>query len=354
MWAVELTNLAGVRRGDVEFVGAKLTRRLNGGMTLSFSADPNDDRSTEIAVGTRVAKLYDQELNALRFHGKIRDPLTRTPDAIAVTAGGPVALLDRRRRQSEFRRTAIDAGVIVDELLDEENLRSPTRLRMREPIPPSVLRDRVFEPGRAILEALTQLAEADDGFYFLEQPLDGVAGTYAELELRYPAAGVDQPDVKLEFGEGTLANLESYKITEGLPINAVTTVGAGSGVTGRLTGRREEAGSIAAYDLLETEIGYSNVTEQATLDQLAQEGLQPAPRKTYSVAPLPAGGAEVNGVYVPRLFRDFDVGDTIRIAIKDGATQEADVVVRVTEATIAIADNDAGSEDLSSLTLELA
>jgi hypothetical protein len=351
-YTAELTTLESVRRGDVEYHGLKITRRLNGGMTASCVIDSHSSEAAEVAIGSRALRVYDVELDALRFHGKLRDPFTRTPGGINVTAGSPYTLLDRRRLQGTFSRSAIDAGQIVSELLTAENARGTTRLRMGA-IAASVARDRTYEPGKSVQEIIDQLADVDDGFYFVENPVDDTPGVYAELVILYPASGVDQPDARFEFGweaGEAIGNLEGFTVAETLPTNGVTATGSGEGEGAKLTSRKEDASSIATYDLLETEIAFSDVSIQATLDAHALEGLQPAPGATFAVEVVAAGG--VGGIYVPRLWRDFDVGDTGRVTIHDGATRFDDVPVRMTEATVGVDDRDA-SERLETLTLEV-
>lgn len=351
-YVADLTTLAGVRRGDLEYRGLKITRKLNGGMNASCSIDNRRAAAPEATIGNRVLRVYDDELDLIRFHGKLRDPHVRKPDMIELHAGSPYTLLDRRRLQVVFSRTARDAGLILSDVIDAENARGATRLRMAAAIPASTNRDRTYEPGKSVQEIALQLAEVDDGFYFVEQPLDGVAGVYSELEIRYPGSGVDRPKARFEYGDDTYANVDDYTITETLPQNAVTATGAGDG-DAKLVSRKTDAGSIATYDLLEAEIAFSDVSIQATLDQHAQEHLRPLPGATITIAPIDGGAAVAGGTYVPRLWRDIDVGDVGRVTIHDGATVWDNVHVRLTEATIEISDTSAAAESLTGLVLEV-
>lgn len=354
MYAAELINLGSVRRGDVEYRDLKITRQLNGGMTASTTVDAYSETAPEVTIGNRALRIYDTELDVVRFCGKLREPFSRKPETISVAAGSPWTFLDRRQRATrydtaELYGAARAAQLIVSDLITAENTRSPTRLRIGA-LQAAVARTRTYEVGKSIQEAIAQLAEVDDPIYFVENAVDDTAGIFAELLVRYPASGVDRPGAKFEYGDGTIGNLDDYTITEALPTNGVTAIGAGDGEAGQLTSRKTDAASIATYDLLEMQASYTDVSVQATLDQHALEALAPAPVRTYSVSPIASGDGE-GEIYVPRLWRDFDVGDIVRLTIHNGANQADDVQARVTEATIAIAD-DTEAEQLVGLTLE--
>lgn len=353
MWSLACVDNAGKTRAFVPFRGLTVRRDLNGGNVLQGRADQLADAMSELDVGSRALKLYDLDAAALRFHGKIDDPLEDDEDDVAFVAKD-FGWLDQRRVQPDpAARTfaARDAGLIASDLLAAQNARGPTRLRMGA-VQASQPRDRTYDPGKVVSEAIAELAKVDDGVYFVTNPVDGAAGTHAEIVVRYPASGTDRPGARFEFGDGTLANLAAFKRTRLRPLNFVTTTGANMGEGAALYSQRSDAASIAAYDLVEDEVAYATVTEQATLDQHAADALEPAPKNVYSFAAAPSS-AQPGEPYVPRLWRDFDVGDVCRLTILHGRVSCKNVPVRVTSATVAIAD-DADAEQLASIVFEEA
>lgn len=357
--AIDAENLAGTRvAGPLPYESLRITRRLLAGMTCQFTLDGHDETALNLRQGLTVVKVYDQEDDALRFRGKIRDPFARSPGQLSIVAGSPFTLLDRRRLQEQYVATGKDQAVILEEILAAQNARGNTRLRLG-PLPgATVTRDRTYEAGKSVQEIAADLSRAsvEDGLWFVENPLDDeLLDCYSELVFTWPESGVDRPGAKFEYGhdaDDTLRNLESYSVTEQLPVNGVTGTGAGAGGD-QLTSRAEDPTSILDYDLLETEVAFSDVADQAHLDELTAGQLQPAPSHTFTIKPVASSSSDVLAglIYVPRPWADFDVGDLARLTIHDGATVYDDVPVRIVEFTVSYSD-DAGAESLDTIVLE--
>lgn len=355
MWSLACVDTAnGKTRTLVPFRDLSVRRDLNGGNVLIGGADELAEGVDALEVASRALKLYDLDAGGgLRFHGKIDDPLTDDEDNVAYTAKD-FGWLDQRRIQSDPATrtfTARDAGLIASDLLGYQNARGATRLRMGT-ITPSIARDRVYDPGKVVSEAIVELAKVDLGYYFVTNPVDAVPGVHAEIVIRFPDSGSDRPGARFEFGDGTLGNLAAFTRTRYRPRNFVTTTGAPMGEAAALYGQRSDATSIAAYDLIDDEVAYSTVNEQATLDQYAQDALEPNPRNVYTFAVAPTSSA-AGEAYVPRLWRDFDVGDYCRLTIHHGRVNASNVRVRVTSATVAIAD-ETEAEQLTAIVFEEA
>jgi hypothetical protein len=347
-FSAAVTELGGTVRGYPDFQNLKLTRRLGpsgGGNTISFDCDALSSAIADAEVASRAIKLYDG--SSLRFYGKIDDPLVDTPSLVQVVAKD-FGWLDHRREQGTAGGptvyTATGAGAIVTDLLARQNARGETRLRMGT-VASSVNRDRTYDPGKVVSEAILELAKVDDGFYFRVDPVDGVAAKHAEIVVLYPASGADKPGVKFEFGDDTIGNLETFTRTRKRPLNVATATGQA------LRSTRSDAASIAAYDLIEDEVAYSDVVVQQTLDENAQSLLRPAINSVYSFTPLSKGdgAGEIN---VPRLFVDFDVGDIVRLSVEYGRIADFNLKARVLEATIAVAD-EAQAEQLVGISFEI-
>jgi hypothetical protein len=164
---------------------------------------------------------------------------------------------------------------------------------------------------------------------------------FAELVLRWPDAGTDRTAARFEYGEGTLANLATYTLTQSLPINAVTYTGASEKPS--LTARASDPASIARYDLLEAWYSDPDVTVASTLQEKADERLRAFPSQVVEVDAVVAGPS-VAGPPVPRLWRDFDVGDTVYLSVRDDATRVYNMPALVTGAALSVSEEDASEQ----------
>ena len=231
----------------------------------------------------------------------------------------------------------------------DQNARSQTGLIV--PLPAeSVPRDRTYEAGKSVQEIIAQMAAVEDGPYFVEDPyLEPARPDWlARLIIRWPDSGTDRPGVRFEYGEGTLANVSGYTVTGALPLNGVTYTGGA--VEGDVPLRRaEDAASIARYGLFEGWFDDPDVTIPETLQEKAAERLRPEPGRIVELELVPAGPV-VGGSPPPRLWRDFDIGDTVYASIRDNTTELFDVPLLVAHARLSVSEND-DSEQLE-LTLQ--
>lgn len=332
----ELVDLAGVRRGDLAFRSMQVKPMINGPVAVTFTIDNRGPAASEVNALSRGVRIFQD--GTCRFKGRICDPLQRKPRELNVTCSSPLGLYNRRQLQEEKASvTPVDAGEVVLESLADENLRSPTGMVIGT-VQPSVSHPYDYQAGTDLLSIVTGLANGVDGFFFRETFPDDIPSVFSKLQILYPTAGIDRA-CRFQYGDGTMANLDDYTVTEGLPVNGVSATGSS------LTSRAENAASIAAYGLFEVQASFSDVTMQTVLDQQAQGVLYPSGTKTYQVMP----GAGSN---TPAFYDDFDVGDTVLLTVHDGSTWFDDVRVRVNDATLSVSD---GSEVtlVTAMTLEV-
>jgi hypothetical protein len=198
---------------------------------------------------------------------------------------------------------------------------------------PTVGRTVRYQPGKREDEILKELSSMYDGFYFKVNPVFGIPNKFGRLDLMWPDAGITRPEVRFEFGTGTLDNLTGYERQEMLPHNRHVS-SSSSEAGGRITGVFQDAESQAKYGLLEDETTYSEVSEVPLLEAFARADVRPTPPTTYTITPSPDA---------PLLFRDFDVGDFVRLTIRDKeqgvVALETSEWARVTEASLTINAN---------------
>lgn len=343
-WTVAITDLQSNARAVIRPHDLKLTRRLNSYATVTFKLGVHEEFADELAVGDRAVKVYKNEI--LRFYGKIAEPLVEDKDWISVTAHDPFFFLSRRRLQAATTYSSTDAGTIAWSLISAQESRSPTRLRQGT-IQASVSRDRSYIEGDIVAELIKNLAEVDSGFSFLINPVDEVPGVFGEFEVNWPLPGADS-SAMFGYGTTTVGNLSNYEAEYSLPTNRLRATGSVEGEL-VLSAYREDTASISQYDLMEDEKAFSSVVLIPTLDQHALENLQPQPIITYRVQIIAQSSGITNRIFVPSLFTDFDVGDTVAFSIRHGRLSISERA-RVAQATIAVS-NQGNSEVLENLIL---
>lgn len=217
-----------------------------------------------------------------------------------------------------------DAGAIAKGLVDIANADGATGLTCPTP-PTTKTRDRTYPVGQNIGQAIVDLSAVLDGFDFFETYLDGVGGTFSQLNI-VAQQGSDNGAARFEYGAGTLGNIQHISHTSSAPINRAIVIG-GNG----LSATKDDLTSQAKYGLFPTLQSASDVMEQATLDDKAQALLRPNPVQTIAFTP------EVGMDSCPAFFDDYGLGDTVRIYARRGGLN-VNAVARVNAATVVIDD----------------
>lgn len=339
-WSVTITDNAGLVRGVILPHDLALHRRLNSYSTCTFTVPALDQFAGELLVGERAVQVFRNGL--LKFYGSIAAPMTENSSTITVTAHDPFFFLHKRRLQAPVTFTGVDAGEIAWSLINTQNGRHTTRLQEGS-ITPSVSRDRTYIEGEIVFDLIKNLAAVDDGFFFTIDPVLGVPGVFGEFTAKWPLAGNIALGAKFEYGAGTVSNLTDYTRELNLPLNRVRATGVTVGEQ-VLDAYVEDAGSIAAYGLYEDERSHPTVSLLPTLQQHALSTLSPLPPATYTMNVVDQGGP---GVFIPALWTDFDVGDTVSIYIRHGRLDVSEQAV-VSSARIVVS-NEGTSEKLESV-----
>lgn len=351
-WTWALADLTGATTAFVVPRKASITRRLNGASSTVLTLDGGQ---AERAVLGRLVKGWREPAAGgalvLRASGQIQGlgGNVRTDDleAVEVTAHDAFEALSARELQAAVEYLADTPRAIADAIIDAQDARRTVGLYLDPSGDSGPPRDRTYERGKNAGEAVAQLAEVDDGFYFRVDPYEGTRDGYAlfsELVILYPESGSDRPGARFEYGVGTLGNLGSAEVNALPPVNYVTAFGAGE--TGsQLIETATDAASVAAYGLRDASLNLTDVSIAETLAQHALDALRPDPQVTYRVT------ATDNPESLPRPWDDFDVGDIVRVRVTgDSPAVAVDASARVTGFTVEIDEN--GSERLTELTME--
>lgn len=341
---VLITNLDSDVQAFLDAYGVQLTRRINGYCEMKFLAATDDPNARELLIGKRAAQLLRD--GEIRFMGRLGGPFVDGANWVACNAYDPFFFLKDRHVGDENLAPLVytdeDAGAIAVDLITDDIVEAGQSNCWIGSIESSVDRDRTYEPGKSIAEAIEQLAEVDDGFFFRMDAL-GEGAKFATFNVMYPDAGDFKPQARFEFGPGTLNNIdeESLEVERFDVVNRVIAVGAGEGES-RPAVEVLHAASRIEYGTYERWLDFSDVTDEATLTEHAQEIINPHPRITIRFDALEGA---------PALFDDFDVGDTVPVFIDNGRTTVFDKALRVNEVTLEI-DDDTGAERLTGVVLE--
>jgi hypothetical protein len=348
-WLCQVIDRTGAAKAFVVPKGLEISPRLNGAAQATFTIEFADASAPDVAVGSRAVALWRG--STLRFAGQITG-LTWSGDTtsgrkVAVTARDPLAVLERRFLGSGVSYAATDAGAIVTALLALANAQEETHLQMGT-VATSVNRDRTYDLAKQIGEAVLQLAEVQQGFWFR---VDAIASgaKFGELVILYPDSGSDRPGARWEFGEGTRDNLDSYSVADELPVNDVIGLGADSGDGTQLTATAEDATSKSERGMWGKSYSATDVSEQATLNAHVAGEIRADPPRTFTVQPISTPVNE--SAAAPRMWVDFDIGDTGRLSIPGGGVGVEDLEVRIIAATVAVSD-DAEVEQIKNLQLQ--
>lgn len=348
-WAWEITTLGGVTVAEVRPREATVTRRLNGSAVIGLTLDAGD--ASELATNRLIRGWREPRAGGtrvLRAAGRV----TGITGAVATDSSEHVTMasasdgfgaLNGRYRMQPVTFTQYFPRDIVDALVLTENSMSATGLRVAAGVggPP---RDRTYEVGKCVGEAVLQLAEVDDGFWFRVDPVDA-GSVFSEFVVLYPSSGGDSGAV-LGWGEGTVGNLASVEVSVMPPVNYVLAFGAGDGDS-QLYLSIGNGDSIAEHGLLEAVITHTDVSEESTLTAHARDALRPTEQVSVR---LDAASIQAN---TPRPWDDFDVGQTMSIVLRGQTpTLRRTGSFRVTSFTVKVGDD--GVERMTALDLEPA
>lgn len=224
---------------------------------------------------------------------------------LTVTVRGGFEWLEGRFTSSLRAFDLTDAGTIASTLIAETELEGPTGLIVGT-IEPTVGVDATFETKR-LSDAIAELADGDPGFDFDVQPLDDSYGAKIGRFVIYARQGTDR-DITFGLGPGTVGNVQTASRKTTRPINRAIVYGA-EGVTGFA----EDGASQQKYGLWGESDSLSDELNAAVLDARASGMLAPEPIRVVAFSPDPYNPA------TPMPLRDYDVGDTVSLEIREGA-----------------------------------
>lgn len=376
-----LCNLAGATLPGGDFAdtaGSSVTMTVNGGRTATLTASFDDPAAALVRpLSTVVKARWDQgplitgAVVRPSYSGAqrlvtipVRDPSLRL---MAFQVGSSGTQFIDPDPDYDYGWIGVDQSEILARLVEhctptaaELAIGIPRNGIIRGNLPLSVNRDRAYEAGKQIWEAMQQLAAVIDGVDFDLRPLDQTDGSFAALDTYYPQMGTDRSEsVVFEYGWGrhncTECNIEP---AGDLVRNRSWRVGQDSPEGWPTTGLVSNQDSMLTYGIYAEHIGEPDVLLQSTLNEHAYAAVTNYgfPPVFVTVTPAQDDGTGyrvgLGGVLVKEHAKygsppvlgpqgDYWLGDLVRIITRDGPAFTFDVKARILEITLTNAPNGA-------------
>lgn len=317
-----------------------------GSSVLQGKLPLTSDAAAAIPEGGAYIKAYrikpggSDSDRVLRFYGSLEiDEVegSNATDSMMVTAYSPDAILENRITTATYS-SATQRGTILQGVIDTANTDNDTGIRTNSiNIEATTATTVDFSQDKpTIASVFSQFAEALDGCDAEFRPIELASGKIADLYV-YNQRGTTNTGVVFGYGADTIANctqmrrvrnrrnLENY--VEGF--SAAVTVTAQE--TSSINTNRKRYGSV------------SLTNEASTLEAQARVLGRLASQSTASAL---AEYTVTTGPDAPRLWDDFNIGDTVTLDFRKGSIAFS-VTQRVEAVTVQIDNN--GVETISQL-----
>lgn len=266
----------------------------------------------------------------------------------SINAVGWFELLIARLLAADSTYTGQDAGVVAQAVLALANALSPTG------ITPGVLQSTQIRT--ATIARDTSIGQQIQNFGELEAGYDWVIQTIKarmkQLDILTRRGSVRpeikwifdidydklHPDTQISNCKNVVENEDGSTVVNDMYARGRFATGLASDIQSQFDyGIRQEAPSLS--DVVDTNIllAYANAEILYRKD----------PRITYQITPKNSAAASENGVSVPRLVTEFDIGDTNLLTAKRDGYEVVDQAVRNFGTTISIQNN--GTTDITNL-----
>lgn len=335
VWKFVVADTAGTLLGEV--VGAN-ARRVTWRLKAAADAACTIDGRTEAALAlselaTDLVVLRDGVRVFRGRIGPLADDLEADKHDVSIQAADYRAVLGRRQLYDDVVFAAVDQAQIALDLVDYAQALTGGDLGIVQgvgfPAATGVVRDRTYEAGKWIGEAIAQLSEVIDGF-------DWEVDSDLALNVFYPERGAT-PEVVLRYG-ANVTKLKRATEPSGFA-NALRVTGESTLVPED----RESADlAVAPEGRWDAQAGYPDVVEQTTLEERADFlVIERAVLEPTYIATLRSGWwAGPDHLWL---------GDYVPLSVRSGRLDETELR-RVTELAVAVDEN---GKELVTVTLGL-
>lgn len=241
---------------------------------------------------------------------------------ISITANGWFERLMNLKLQEALTFTDADAGSIAQTLLGkaiEQDPTVPITIGIVEPTQPRTIS---YAIDQNIGQAIIDLCELEAGFDWEVHPVTRQLNIFAKIS-------VDRPNVRWAFKEHGNCNLAD--LDDSLDGTSIANRFWARGKFSSGFGELPE--SIDRIGVFEDTGSLSDITDQNILDAYANEEVvfRGWPRATFTLTPKPESKASV-----PKLFRDFNIGDINYLDAERDGQEIIDQALRVFGVTLDI------------------
>lgn len=363
----DFTDLSGASRGSV-------TLTLNGGRSASVPVSFDDPAAALMQPLTTVIKavwdrghLFTGVAVRPQYSGRnrtitisARDPSIRM-QAFQIGARSDGAGLPSYNN-GVYGWVGVDQSEMIARLMEhatptaaETAAGVPSHGIIRGSLPTSRTRDRVYEPGKQVWEAWTQLVGVVDGVDFDLRPLDQTDGSYVALDTYYPMMGSDRSDnVIFQYGWGS-ENLVDCDIEPAGDIVKNRSIHVGQldevSQTQPTSGVVDRSESVQISGIYSDYVGESDIISAATLTEHALGTVTTYGYPPFFISMVPAqddgSGYRINASGVleilPKRYgsppvlgpsADYWIGDIVSVVVRDGPAFNFDLLARVIEITL--------------------
>lgn len=325
----------------------KLTRQDRGASVLELQVPLTSEQASLIEAGTTRIKAYrlppdpdgDDE-KVLRFNGIVWVTDEQANDDgvsyMKVVAVDPYGSTLAKRFTSANAGT-VDQGTLLKTLVDSANSVSDTFVQTDAAnVVASIARTIDWSLARkSLAEAFAEIAGAFDGTDWELRPIDNGA-KIADLHVFGGRRGSIRDEVVFGYGEGTVANCTAFARTSNMDKLATWIQGDGQGGA---YFQWTNPTKVTEFGRYERYTSYSDVANVTHLSNLVYKDL------VDSYDPVPIIGFTA-GPDAPRMFDDWDIGDTVRVQGRHGSIS-VDTAARIIGATVTIDNN--GVEQMASI-----
>lgn len=332
-----------------EFKHAKsrsLKYDFNGSGSGSFS-NPIDDDLSRLIVPWRTCLIaqYDDDW---KWSGPIT---TRNIDLqeghVTVSAVGWFEKLMHLLIQAKVQYANEDAGEVAAMLLALANQIYDTRITLGT-VEPTQPRTVTYDIDANIGQEIINLAEIESGYDWY---VDSITRTLNIVKVR----GQRREECKWIYIHGEGGNLKNVQenVDGTVMVNDIKPRGSG------LSGIADDPVSQSYYDIVMQEApSLSGVVDVNVLNAYANAEIvyRSNPRVTYSIFPktdFDPSVTESTEFEVPKLFDDFDIGDTTFLTARRGFVDVTDQATRIFNVDLSIDDN-SGMATINSLGTSLS
>lgn len=316
--------------GDIELTAAKsrrLTYRLDQPSEAAFSINARTEQADELnELATHIIAIRDKQTLYRGVLGSTQDQAGPDQHTINATSLDLRARLDGLQVEAPLTYTGIDQAAIAWALITHAQAQTGGNLGLTQGLGQAtgILRDRTYEPGKKIGEAIWQLSQVIDGFDWDINP-----ETLA-LDIHYPQRGRTS-DLVLEYGAAVAGF--SRQVTTSDYANAIRQTGADG-----LNPATREAADLAdrPEGRYTRHFSDSDLSLQTTVDERADWQLDQAQtiRPAWTVTLRKGAWQGPDELWL---------GDTAKLVVKSGRL-DVDTELRVYEITVTLGDS--GQEDV--------